>query len=93
LLGDLTVKRCDHGSSADTETSDEATDVDRGNLARGGCLHDRTDDGHDSGQDEVVTTPDFISNKPSAQCSDEAATLESCHNVGLKIRKWYTDQP
>lgn len=92
MLSDLTVKRCDHGSGADTKTSDEATDEDGGDFARGGCLHDRTQDGHDSSEDEVVSTSDLISNEPSAQCSDETATLQSCDDVGLKIREWHTDQ-
>lgn len=92
MMGDLTVKRCDHGSGTDTKTGDEATDVDGGDLARGGCLHDCTNDGHESGQDEVVSTSNLISDETSKQCSDEATTLKSRDNVGLKVREWYTGQ-
>jgi len=92
LLGDLTVKRCDHGGGTNTETRDEATNVDCGNLARCGGLHYGANDGQDSSQDEVVAASDLVGDEPSAQSSDEAATLESCDDVGLEIREWNIDQ-
>jgi len=75
LLGDLTVKGCDHGSGTNTKTGDEATDEDGGDFARCGCLHDRANGGHDGCQDEVVSASDLISDESSAQSSDEAAAL------------------
>ena len=75
LLGDLTVKGCDHGSGTNTKTGDETTDEDSSDLARRSCLHDRANGGHDSGQDEVVSASDLISDESSAQSSDEAAAL------------------
>jgi hypothetical protein len=92
VLSELTVKRCDHGSGTNTKTSDEATDEDGGDFARRSCLHDRANGGHDSGQDEVVSTSNLISDESSAQSSDEAAALQGGDDVGLEIREWYTDQ-
>lgn len=92
MLGDLTVKWCDHGGGTDTKTSDEAANVDGSNLSRCGCLHDGTNDGQDSGQDEVIAASDLVGDESSTQSSDEAATLESCDNVCLEIREWNIDQ-
>lgn len=85
VISILTVQRRNHGSSTDTETGNETTNEDSGNVTHGGCLHDSTDDGEDSCKDQVVAATDLVSNDTGAESTDETTTLQGGNDVCLEI--------
>lgn len=85
VISILTVQRRNHGSSTDTETGNETTNEDSGNVTHGGCLHDSTDDGEDSCKDQVVAATDLVSNDTGAESTNETTTLKSRDNVCLQV--------
>jgi hypothetical protein len=85
VLAELTVQRCDHGSSADTQTSDESSYENGGDVTRSSSLHDCSDDGEDGSEDQVVAATDPVSNEAGAQSSYETTALQGGNNVGLKV--------
>jgi hypothetical protein len=63
VLAELTVQWCDHGSSTDTQTSDEPAHENGCDVTRCSSLHDCSDDGENSGEDQVVAATDPVGNK------------------------------
>jgi hypothetical protein len=54
-------------------------------VARGSSLHDCSDNGENSRENQVVATTDPVGDESSAQSADEATTLEGGNDVCLEI--------
>lgn len=54
-------------------------------MARSSSLHDRTENGEDSCDDQVPATTDLVSDPASSKSTNKTAALEGSDDVGLKI--------